>query len=96
MMKVGCCVFLFWKKLLIIKVIIKSDCFSQNMFLKSAVKLFSDVIWIVHHEQQSIFISNKKTFNLKLKQVGGSKCKQNVRMTKTADVTWNYTKRSKS
>ena len=73
MIKVGCCVMLelFWKKLLIIKVIMNSDCFSKNTSLKSALILlnrkqldFPVFVWIIYHEQQSIFIATKESFYL--------------------------------
>ena len=37
-----------------------------------------------------VFISDKKAFNLKAGQ--GSECEQNVWMTKTVDLSSNYTK----
>ena len=61
------CPEVFWKRLLIVKVIINSDCFS-NRFLKSAFEILSKkqlgffFLYLDYHEQQSIFMANKESF----------------------------------
>ena len=61
MMKVGCCVFLCSKKLLIIKVIINSDCFFQNRSLKSAFEILNKKqLSIIYLLFSRLFIMNNR------------------------------------